>query len=1299
MRRSARGSLGIAILGIAIFLACAAPTLAASPAWEFLASHAPTNVPLTPLVNEVQTVTVKGAGGAPNEGKFKLEFEDESGKSGTTKPLPYTATAAEVQAALESVKPIGAGNVTVTGGPQGGTGEASWSYAVTFVGALGGRELEELHTEEVSPTAAEEKKLEEAETTAIEGEVAAALAINGAHDTVDYQLVIRNAGGAPTSTKGGRITVTDTLPAGLTLKATPEPNGWTCKATNEAQSEFECKAGQKAIVNPDGALEPIDFEAFLDTSAVSEGQQLVNEASLSGATAAAVQATDTATVSATPAPFGLQDFEAGATGPDGERYTQAGGRPYAATTSFFFNTFSRHNASTERTEVLPPGNVKDADVKLPAGFVGNPLATERCTQAEFTAGLPGGPHQHGACPPNSQVGSAWVYIKEFGGEPTLAAVYNLIPPPGVPAEFGFIFKNVPIRLDAHVVRESGEYRVTVLSADVNEAYQIFGVTLSLWGVPGDPSHQAERFKNESERGAEDTEVVHRPFLTNPVDCLGQASEPPVTTMSIDRWEQPGPLDGQGLPILGEPNWLTTPASSPAVTRCGLLTFAPTIGFKPASTQADEPSGYTFNLAIPQNEIATGLATPELKNTTVTLPEGVSLSPSAANGLEACGDSAIDLASTERGSCPAASQVGTVKIESQLLEKPLEGRVYIGEPECSPCSARDAESGKLFRLFIEAEGSGVRVKLPGTATTNAQTGQVTTTFKDNPQLPFERLELTLKDGPRATLANPQSCGTFTTTADLTPWSAGGTTSKGVEVPGTADANLSDPFAVSWDGAGGACPGSLPFNPRFAAGTESSTAGAYSPFDVTFERRDREQGLSGVTVQTPPGLLGRIAGIPRCAEAQANAGTCPASSRIATATSAAGAGQDPFVVSGPVYLTDGYKGAPFGLSIAVPANAGPFHLGTVIVRAAISVNPTTSALTIASDPLPQSIDGVPFRLKTVKVTVDRPEFMFNPTNCEPKAIAVTLTGAAVKAGEQPVTTRASAPFTASSCAALSFAPTLTASTQANTSKAGGASLTVKLSQHHGEANIRKVKLQLPTALPSRLTTLQKACPEAQFAANPAGCPEASVVGTATAVTPLLSAPLTGPAYLVSRGGAAFPDLVFLLQGEGVHIELVGNTDIKNGITYSRFETVPDAPISSFETSLPEGPHSVLASNGSNLCEQSLLAPTEVVAQNGLQVSQTTKVLVTGCPLSVSIKKAQISGNALLVTVTLSAAGTVKIAGTGLRTTVKRGLGQGISLIKVPLTKAGSAAKRAHKKIKIKASLTVGTRTVTKTAAVRA
>lgn len=741
----------------------------------------------------------------------------------------------------------------------------------------------------------------------------------------------------------------------------------------------------------------------------------------------------------------------------------------------------------------------------------------------------------------------------------------------------------------------------------------------------------------------------RPLLTTPGSCAGPA---PVTTVLADSYEDPADYVSKtvfnGAHLAGE----APSATESFGTGCDALQFAPTVEFGPISgaeggtSEIDQPTGAQFNLKVPQAPEAAGAnATPELKDATVTLPEGMSANPAAADGLQACSDAQFGLGSTvepaEPANCPTTSQIGTVEVCTPLLANQtgkaengeqidreceegkaapvLQGQVFVGEPECSPCSASDVEEGKLFRLFLQvrAPERGVIVKLAGRVHANSLTGQLQATFAEQPQVPFGELRMKLKGGPRAPLATPQSCGSAQTSTVITPWSTPGVggVSGSEPVAGTPDATPSSSFAVDWDGSGGACPVTMPFGPSFSAGTQSSAAGGSSPLSVTFGRQDREQDLSGITVSTPEGLLGRVSQVSQCSAAQADAGTCPASSLIGTATVAAGAGPNPHYLSGEVYLTGPYRGAPFGLSVAVPAEAGPFKLagntgnGLEVVRAAIAVNPSTAALTIASDTLPQVVDGVPLRLRQVHIEVNRSGFILNPTSCAPLSIGATLTGS------QGASASVSSPFGPTGCGSLPFHPSLVARTSGATSKANGASLDVTVTSAPGEANIGKVDLALPKALPSRLTTLQKACSETQFAANPAGCPTASNIGTAIARTPLLSSPLAGPVYLVSHGGTAFPDAEFMLQGEnGLEIVIDAHTQIKNGITYSRFESVPDAPIASFETTLSQGPHSIFGAN-ENLCTaKSLDIGATLTGQNGAQTIKSVPIAVTDCKAAI-------------------------------------------------------------------------------------
>jgi len=880
---------------------------------------------------------------------------------------------------------------------------------------------------------------------------------------------------------------------------------------------------------------------------------------------------------------------------------QAGAHPNVMTSVTLNQALTELGKGFVRNEMS--ATAKDLNVDLPPGLVGNPTAVPRCTANGV---------ETGTCPTDSAVGVGFATILTEGNPTTYSdLVYNIVPYQGEPAAFMMDPAGIPVRLDASV-RSNGDYGIHISVHDITEVELVVSTTVTLWGVPTE--YNGEHYVNASTlkevSGTDVTTSGHRfgvqgggvlaPFLENPTQC-----ETPLSWgLAADAWLAPGRVDGNGLPELADPNWKTASIATAAPSGCGLLSFEPSLSVLPEKLQADEPAGYTVDLKVPQHESPSGLATPELRDATVALPSGVSVSPGGADGLVGCSDAQIALSTLGPGSCPLASQIGTVTITTPLLASPLTGQVFVGAPNCGPCTAADAQDGRVFRLFLQAQGSGVTIKLAGTISADPITGQLTATFKNNPQLPFSDLQLQVMGGQLAPLANPQSCGEALSTSTLTPWSTS------TKAPQAASPFSRFNIDLAGDGNATPCP-NLPFNPWFTGDTAAPLAGGFSPFTVSFSRQDREQDLSGITLQTPPGLLGMLSQVPLCGEPQAQEGACPATSQIGHTTVAAGAGSHPLTVpqagqpQAPVYLTGPYKGAPFGLSIVVPAVAGPFNLGTVKVRAAINVDPRTTQITVTSDPLPQIIDGVPLRLQQVNVTVDRPGFMFNPTNCNPQQLTAQIAAA------QGANAQVTSPFDVGGCTGLPFKPAFKAQTQGKASANGnGASLMVNVAQKTGEANIHKVDVQLPKLLPARLKTLQKACTEKTFDANPASCPAASDVGSAKAITPVLNVPLVGPAYLVSHGGAKFPELVVVLQGQGVTIELHGETDIKGQITYSRFETVPDAPITSFQLKLPEGPHSALAAPAGSLCGKTLNMPTTITGQNGAVVKQTTRIKITGC-----------------------------------------------------------------------------------------
>ncbi len=1053
-----------------------------------------------------------------------------------------------------------------------------------------------------------------------------------------------NVGGA--STDGSPVTISDSLPAGLTaveilgVDAYKDPLaspvgalGFGGEASNPPES-LSCAQSPALTCTDPYRIDPGDTLVVtirVDVNSDVEGSGEVNRASVSGGDAASASVADRITISSASPAYGVA--EGGLLAATSTR--QAGAHPNV-TTDFFLNTVNPHdqecqadinNCTFGSLASEPVGAPKDVGFDLPPGLVGTTVGVPRCTMAEVI--------NESNCPRDTMVGTATVIIVDGAtGRITLTVpVFNIAPAPGEPAAFAFDAIFFPVRLDTSVL-SGGDYGVRVSAPDITAGAADYASFITIWGVPAEhngPGPDAlalnpagARFLYESGRvpeysfGGPGTEervecingecklnkvalATRVPLLTNPSQC----STPLEGILETDSWEAPGPG------VLAKAG-----TSMGTDTGCGDLSFKPSISMLPDTLEAGAPAGYSFDLSLPQNTEAEGLATPDVRRTSVTLPLGTVISPSAADGLGDCSNEQFGLHSGAPGGCPRDSQVGTVRVKTPALEERLTGRVYLASPECTgvggTCTPADAADGRMVRLFAQffSEGEdGIVVKLEGRGQINQQTGQITTTFDETPELPFSEFQLTLQGGERATLANPRTCGEVTTTADLTAWST----------PFTPDATPTSTFDVDEN-----CFGPQ-FDPSFTAGTTSNQAGDFSPFTVSFGRSDSDEFLNGLQVQMPPGLLGMLSKVSLCGEPQANEGTCGPESLIGETTVETGPGADPFLVTGgKIYITGPYRGAPYGLSIVVPAKAGPYTLsgttgdGTVVNRSAISVNPKTAALTVTADPLPTELDGIPLQLRLVNVTVGTNDgFTFNPSSCDKMAIGATLTSTdAASASESPS-------FQVTNCGALKFKPRFAVSTSGRTSRADGASLDAKVTFPAGsqgtEANFAKVKVELPKRLPSRLTTLQKACAATTFEADPANCPAASVIGIVRASTPVLPVGLTGPVYFVSHGGEAFPSLVIVLQGDGVRVDLTAATFIsKAGITSSTFNTIPDVPINSFELYLPEGQYSALAANG-DLCTSKLTMPTLFVAQNGAEIHQSTPITVTGCPKAKRASKA--------------------------------------------------------------------------------
>jgi hypothetical protein len=1212
------------------------PALAASPWWHLSSSSRPTNLKAGVAENDIQKLTVSATKGNVLLAEPQRLEEFLLGKRAEAELLfavvPFNATAPQVQEALEKVFPFQ--KVLVTGGP--GDEEGTKPYVITFPGQApkppgeGGLFP---GTVFASGTLAAQEVFGSKEALSCEGAVGASCTAEASSTEVakgkpDAQIIVTaaNLGDANANGEATPVKLSDELPSGLkavSIEAFAGNKSVSPGPVNCSLASLTCTFAK--LLPP---FDQIEVRIGVLVQGASNGE--LNEARITGGQAQQASVAHPITVSSEATPFGVDDYELTPEEEGGASDTQAGSHPFQLTTTLTLN---------QTADAKPAGLPKDTSFKWPPGLLGNPTVVQRCSLGDFLKFR--GEEFVNACPPQTAVGVAMITINEVGenlgraGPDEISTpVFNLEPEVGEPARFGFLAPGTPVFIDASV-RTGEDYGVTVHSNNISQTAAFLRAEVTVWGVPGDPRHNGSR-GNGCLREIEKEHLPCQPledhhpaaFLQLPMSCTGTSLQ---TTVEADSWTSPATV------VKPKESALIGPLNG-----CSELPFHPSVRVIPDGTAASTPTGLAVDVHNPQEESlnATGLVEADVKDISVALPEGIAIDPAGADGLQACSQKEIGFTGVEpvsgadlftsglpapRGApaepfCPNTSIIGTAKITTPILPNPLEGAVYIALQNENPF-------GSLVAMYLIAEDpvSGVLIKLAG-ETHLTETGQLVGTFKNSPQAPFEDAELHFFGGERAPLATPAHCGSYTTNATLTPWS------------GSIPVSSQSRFDITSGPNGAPCPGtSLPFSPSLTAGTTNIQAGSLNTLTTTMSREDGNQELQAVQLRLPPGLSGLLANVKLCSGRQADEGTCTPESLIGETTVSAGIGPDPITVKGGrVYVTGPYHGAPFGLSIVNPVKAGPFDLehdtsnpnnqppcDCLVVRARIEIDPHTAALTAATDPtgpyaIPHIIDGVPVQIKHVNVTINRTGFTFNPTNCNPLAITAKIEGH--EGASQPV----AVPFQVHDCALLAFKPAFKVSTSGKTSKANGASLLVKLTYPKApfgsQANIAKVKVDLPRQLPSRLSTLQKACTAAVFETNPASCPAAAIVGHARVITPLLPVPLTGPAYFVSHGNEAFPSLTIVLQGYGVTVDLVGTTFIKNGITSSTFNATPDVPFNLFELTLPEGKYSALAAN-TNLCKTTLAMPTAFIAQNGAQIHRSTKIAVTGCHKVKKTRKAAI------------------------------------------------------------------------------
>jgi hypothetical protein len=868
----------------------------------------------------------------------------------------------------------------------------------------------------------------------------------------------------------------------------------------------------------------------------------------------------------------LESFRFSSTEANGAPSQLAGAHPDEVTTTF---VFASHDDGGGPIPFESPRNVT---LELPPGLIGNPTALPTCSERDIE-------DEHGICPPASQIGYVEVIAPSNEENPVLVyPMFNLKPPPDVPAMFGLTVFNARTRVVAELDADR-DFGVSVIVQNLPAVLPFTSVKVAIWGVPAASSHDRERgfcmLGNGQLSGAScPVDAPARPLLTNPSACMPVLS----VTARVDSWQNTGLFDtatadnedstGRGVGITG----------------CESLGFSPTLSVTPSATTPRTPTGLSVGIHAPQAEGPDGRAEATLDEATVVLPRGVAISPSAASGLGACAAGQIQLGNDSPPTCPDNSRLGTATVETPLLEGSLTGPVYLARPRENPFGSR-------FAVYAVAEGPGLRVKLAGRVSPDPESGELRVTFDHNPQLPFRDLRIDFWAGPRALLSTPPRCGTYTTAAELTAWGA------------TAPVRPSAAFEIS---AGCFEPR---FEPRLTAGSRNPSAGEFSSFTVRLQRDDRDEELGSLSsVDLPPGLSVALRGVAYCPDsALAAVGRgpsvvptgiaplgCPGSSRIGSVRVGAGPGPNPFYTEpGDVYLAGPYEGAPLSLAVSVPALVGPFDLGSINLRAGLRVDPEDLHAEIVTGPLPQMLGGVPLQIRDFRLEIDRPRFLRNPTSCRPTRVGVDLVSS------DGIAAHPADRFRVAGCRRLGFAPRLALRfTGAPTRRGGHPELRAVLRARPGDAGIARAALTMPPTEFLDNSHIRGVCPRRLFDLD--GCPATAVYGYAKVWSPLLRGPLEGPVLLRSSR-RKLPDLVASLDGQ-VKAEVVGRVGAARGRLRVVFDRLPDIPVSRFQLTMQGGRKGLIVNN-TELCARTPRAAVSFTAQNGKRRAAKPPVK-TGC-----------------------------------------------------------------------------------------
>jgi hypothetical protein len=961
----------------------------------------------------------------------------------------------------------------------------------------------------------------------------------------------------------GNLTVRYTFPPGIVPADPVDDSGRVSPVCNTVGQVTECTADVSGI---EAGLQ-VRFRTV--TSVASDGTGGLGEIAVSGGGMADVFTYPFSIAVGPSGPFAIKTFDVGLGDGPVVPATRAGSAPTEVATTVKLLSEAQTNLDFPLPNLVvnsPTESFRDTIVHVPLGFVGNPTATPvRCTPSQLTTRDPNTVIPE--CPPESQIG----LVQINSGD--IVPLYNIQPPMGSPAEFGFFYQSIVVTLLAKV--RPSDNGIDVVTLKTPSSIPIPKFEVMLWGNPSDRSH--DRFRatcleggfgyNASQGDCSLRTRSDVPFLRTPTSCPGT---PLLWGIDMNTYQHVDTF------VHGE-------TTTPAMTGCEFNPFDPGFALAPSTQAPHAPSGVDAEVSMEQDAGINGIAPADIRRVTVTLPEGLAINPSSADGLQACTDAQLLLRQEGIAACPDASKLGTVTLRTQLLDHEVGGSIFLRTQNSS-----DPLSGELFRIAVEirSDEDGIDIKLPGSIRADPSTGRLTTVFDELPQLPFESVRLHFDTGPRAPLASPSSCGEHTVNVELVSW-------------GDRVVNSSSSFTTT------GCQAPR-FAPTFRAGVQNPVAGSSSPFHVALSRGDDDEEFRSVTIDTPRGLLARVKDAVQCSNAAANAGNCPDGSLIGHASVAAGVGSNPFwVTNGRVYLTESYRGAPYGLAVVVDAIAGPFNLGTVVVRQAIHVDPRTAELSVVSDPFPTILKGVPLHVRSVRVAVDKPRFMVAPTNCSRQQ--VNATASSVNGSTAPLAAR----FQVGNCRDLKFSPRLSlfVGSRGHTGRGVSTPFRAVLRQEPGQSNLRSVKVVLPQTLAALLNVVNNACTLAEY--QDGRC-EASRAGTAVARTPLLKDPLQGGAYFVRHPGRPLPDLMVRLRGE-LAIDLVGRVTIPGGTRLAtNFDTIPDAPVSKFTLKIVSGRQGPLGVSR-NLCSRRgrrARALVQMRGQNGKALTRHPRLHIRGC-----------------------------------------------------------------------------------------